>query len=149
MAEWVPAVTVLVTERNVRYPLTSGRGSFIVAFDPSGESPGEGPGPGVQCAPVPKPELIRRLPFLSRTRPALDRSTPAYGVGLFRADANVCESHDEGLCDTTAGVYYGCPDDTSTYYCPRHWYQRHFAAGGPDRLIDLRPPPDGGVDTPG
>lgn len=90
---------------------------------------------------MPKPELIRRLPFLSRTRPELDPTTPAYGTGLFRADANVCEACDEGLCDTTAGVYYGCPDDTSTYFCPRHWYQMHFETGGPYRLIELKSRP--------
>lgn len=79
------------------------------------------------------PTLLGTLPLRSEQ---IDSPEFNYDVSLWASPTNICERRKTSPCDTLCGVYYGSAEDEVTKFCPRHFYEMHFAAGAPYRLTD-------------
>ncbi len=89
--------------------------------------------------PADTKEFIATLPFRSRLRPEHDPGEPELDAAVWRCSRNVCESEGQSPCDTAAGIYYGSAEDEVTKFCPRHYYEMHFADDAAYRLVDQAP----------
>lgn len=81
-------------------------------------------------------KFLATLPFRSEQRDA-----PEYNldVSVWRSDRNLCEHEEKSTCDTATGLYYGSAEDEVTKFCPRHFYEMHYGANAPYRLVDTTP----------